>query len=612
MKLSRISLALVPLLTAFPATAAVYQVAELEPNNISKANFAAALNDQGDAIVTGQGFVQWQLRDGSTRTAVNFINFPLDVSTINFESDTIKAILTAEQIEDAKLGIYDATVLNTLTVLLGASQGLRNQPVGRTVAIAHPVNGTPAVSPLRDLNQLRSNQEFINDINEQGVVVGVATAPFTKQEFTPAPDPDAEDPATEAPETITVWQPEPGFKYGVAVTSNGPVNLLPSYTEIGGGFSQAFAVNNQNLVAGSGSVALNEEIQTFLETLCDGKNQPVVYCLNRELESQESNFFDLKSQIYRNQTVVVPSGYTERAMLWQLQADGSATISQTFGFLGEKGTGAVHQIDDESEVRYASAATAVNDNGIAVGYSIYSDSDRSILFRDGFGGEFRQIYVAPHATLFQGDEISAMVDPAQWLASIATDLNNNNIATGYAIKTINGSRRDKFFYYDVAADTVVFPTDFFASSSSVPADINDNGQIVGRAEIIIGGTTDRRQHGFVYDIASDTFRDLNTLVGCNADFTIVDASSINNNGEILATVLQVLPQLDAKGQPILDESGNPQQTEQAKAVKLLPVANGEPENCNTEQDTYERNAGGLGSLGLFLLAGFGVLFRRRR
>ena len=57
---------------------------------------------------------------------------------------------------------------------------------------------------------------------------------------------------------------------------------------------------------------------------------------------------------------------------------------------------------------------------------------------------------------------------------------------------------------------------------------------------------------------------------------------------------------------------NSQQTEQAKAVKLLPVANGEPENCNTEQDTYERNAGGLGSLGLFLLAGFGVLFRRRR
>ncbi|MBV2129831.1 DUF3466 family protein [Arsukibacterium indicum] len=613
MKLSRISLAVLPLLTAFSTVAAVYQVAELEPNSISKATFASALNDQGNAVVTGQGFIQWQEsnQQGSLRSAVNFINFPLDVSTINFESTTITAVLTPEQIEDAKLGIFDASVLNTLTLLLATNPNIRNQPVGRAVAISQPENGAPVVIPMRDLEQLRSNSEYVYDLNEQGVAVGIATAPASKQQFTPAPDPDDED--AEAPETITVWQPEPGFQYGVAVTDSGPVNLLPPYTELGGGFSRALSVNNQGLIAGSGSVGLDDGRVTVIEETCDGASQPVDACLNAFHQAGVYTLGDLLADVRAYQTVFsYRNGYQERAMLWQLQPDGSATVNQTYGFLGEKGTGATYTPENGlPEVQYYSSATAVNDNGVAVGHSLYTDGDRILRFRVQFQ-ELSRIYAAPHATLFRDGVVSDIIDPAEWLASTAVAINNSNVATGFAMKTINGLRRSKFFYYDVATDTTVFPTDFFASSSSVPSAINDNGQIVGRAEIIIGGTTDRRQHGFVYDIASDTFQDLNKLVGCNADFTIVDANAINNNGEILATVLQRMPQLDAKGEPVLDDSGNPVLAEQAKAVKLLPIANGEPESCDTEQNTYERKAGGLGSFGFLLLAGFGLLFRRRR
>ncbi|KKO50528.1 hypothetical protein VT06_00620 [Arsukibacterium sp. MJ3] len=605
MKLSRISLALLPLLTAFSTVAAVYQVVELEPNSVSKTTFAAALNDQGDAVVIGQGLVSGR--------GVDFINFPLDVATIDFENASITATLTPAQIEDAKQGIYDAQVLNFFTLFLARNIELTNQKIGLSVNILQAENALPAVLPLRDINQLRSNDEFIYDLNELGVAVGIATPSYSKQAFTPAADPNDEDAAP--PETLTIWQPEAGFQYGVAVDNNGPITLLPPYTEFGGGFSRAFSVNNQNLIAGSGSVGLADSVITTLTTICNGNSEPTVSCLNTEQQKRVYTFAGLEFLIKRDQTVrFFQNGYQERAMLWQLQTDGGVSLSQTFGFLGEKGNGGAYvPVNNFSEVFYYSTANAVNDNGIAVGHSMYSDGERIIRSRDEFTGqEFSRIYAAPHATLYRNGEVSGIVDPAQWLASNAVDINNNNIVTGHAIKTVNGFRRDKFFYYDVAADAIVFPKDFFAGSSSVPKAINDMGQIVGNAEVIIGGTITRRLHGFIYDIASDTFRDLNSLLGCNATLTVVDASAINNNGEILATVLQSLPLLDAKGEPLLDESGNAVMVDQTKAVKLLPIANGQAEDCNTEQNSYQRKAGGFGHIGLMLLASFAWLLRRRR
>ncbi|HSG53147.1 MAG TPA: DUF3466 family protein, partial [Rheinheimera sp.] len=139
--------------------------------------------------------------------------------------------------------------------------------------------------------------------------------------------------------------------------------------------------------------------------------------------------------------------------------------------------------------------------------------------------------------------------------------------------------------------------------------INDNNKVVGRGEVIIGGTTTRRQHGFIYDIASDDFSDLNNLISCNSTYTIVDAIDINNSGVVLATAIVSKEQRDVYGNVLLDNTGNPVMAEVAVAVKLEPVANGEIEDCSTEETDYERQGG---SVGFGLLSLSALLWWRRR
>ncbi|MDX1391201.1 MAG: DUF3466 family protein, partial [Rheinheimera sp.] len=216
-----------------------------------------------------------------------------------------------------------------------------------------------------------------------------------------------------------------------------------------------------------------------------------------------------------------------------------------------------------------------------------------------------------HATLFEGSEATPMVDVDEWLRSSAVAINNNNIAVGNAFKVINSGTRSKLFYFDYNTNRSETVTGFFNSSNTNATAINNNNQVVGRGEVIIGGTTTRRNHGFIYDINSDSFRDLNSLLSCNSAYTIVDAQDINNDGVILATALVKKTRKDSLGNDILDTSGNPEQAEVAITVKLEPVANGEVENCNTEQSNYEREGGTVG-FGSLIFASVVLWWRRRR
>lgn len=605
MKLSPISLAVLPLLTMFSAQAAVYQIVELDTNNKVRATSGAAATAQG-AVVT----------NGST-----FLDITLDLETIDFESEALKALLTEEQLADAKNGIIDATVKNILLNLLLATQNnspsVRNQPIGITRIFSQPQNGVVTGVPVRDINQTRTNTEFAYTSNNTGQLAVVATAPAVKVRFEPLPEPVPEDtPEPEIPvipQPYLAWVPEPGYMLGYVVDGNQSILLPPAFTELGGGMSAAQDINNNGQVVGFTSSGVTDEVKNVINGICTGRSQPLQFCLNLSMASRAVDLGGLLAQVRAYETIdSLPAGYQERAALWQLNGDGSASLTQTFGFLGEKGTGQLAPTSEEYPVPiYYSRANAINDEGIVVGHSLYSDSSRIIRFFDNIGREFRRVYNAPHATIYRQGEVTGFIDPQEWLASVAVDINNQGLVTGYGLKNINSAIRSKLFTYNINSREVKFVEGFFNSSSTEPRAINSNGQIVGRAEVVIGGTISRRFHGFMYDNRDGSFRDLNDLVGCDAPYTLVDATAINDNGEILATALVRRPRLDVNGQQQVGENGQVITEEQATAVKLRPIPNGQPANCNADDNQYQRKSGSLSAFWLVLLAAVPLLRRRR-
>jgi uncharacterized membrane protein len=604
MKLSPISLAVLPLLTMFSAQAAVYQIVELDTNTKVRSTTGAAVSLQGSIATNGSGF----------------LDITLDLDAIDFESDIFSSLLTSEQLEAAKNGTIDVKVKNILITYLANNPNVRNQPLGSARAFIQPQNAPVRGLVIRDLNQTGTNTEFVYAANDMGQLAAIATAPSVKSTFLPTPTPpgeddeDAEEPEIPViPQPYIAWVPEPAYMLGYVVDGDNSIVLPPAFNGLGGGMSAAQDINNLGQVVGFTATGVSETTQSAINAFCNGRSQPLSYCLNDAMRNRAIDLNNLLSQIRQYRTVdSIPQGYIERGALWQLNVDGQASLVQTYGFLGNKASGEPAPASEDYVVpAYYSRVNAINDAGVAVGHSLYTDHERTVRFIDGFGLEYERVYSAPHATVYQGDEIKSIVDPSEWLASVAVDINNQDLIAGYAFKSVNSVVRPKLFTYNLANNEFKMIDGFFDSSGAEPRAMNNSGKIVGRAEVIIGGTVSRRFHGFVYDAVSDRFTDLNDLVGCDAPYTLVDATAINDNGEILATALVRRPLLDSEGQQQTAEDGSIIMQEQATAVKLRPIANGQPENCGEEAGQYEREGGSINAFWLGLLAMLPLLRRRR-
>ncbi|MDP5035062.1 MAG: DUF3466 family protein, partial [Alishewanella sp.] len=119
MKLSPISLALLPLLTVFTAQAAVYQIVELDTTTKVRSTSGVAATPQGEVILNGS----------------TLLDFEIDLDEIDFESEIILALFTDEQIEEINNGIFSSTVKSTLINYLSSQAFVTIQPVGSTRVI---------------------------------------------------------------------------------------------------------------------------------------------------------------------------------------------------------------------------------------------------------------------------------------------------------------------------------------------------------------------------------------------------------------------------------------------------------------------------------------------
>lgn len=581
MKLSRISLAILPLLSLCSVQAAVYNVVEIGEVSEVKSTYASAINDAGDTVFNGAIKLQTQDIVGNSVVNYQYFNFPIDLDAIDFDNEDVQALFTDEQLASLLNGNVDN---DTLGILLNANPA--SQPIGN--ALGYLANDGMAGNNvvLRDINPPgRTNSEYLYDINNTGVAVGVASAPFSLESFTPA--------ATEAePEPVArnVWVPETAYQLGMIV-QDGLTSIIPApYQELGGGYTVALGISDTGLIAGYGSTGMTDTSKEAVETACTGDAAPLALC------------FNIKA---------IAGSYQQRAMTWQLQADGSVAEPHIFGFLGDKNSGEAFIGEGVDNITYFSVANDVNDKGIAVGRSIYSDSERTERVRVSNVQIVDQIVRAQQASIYVEDQVLPIVDPLEWLNSDALAVNNNDIIVGYAQKVINSIVRSRMFYHDISTNQTRFVNGFFSSSTTIPKAINDNNKIVGQAEVIIGGTTTRRSHGFVYDITMDSFVDLNSLLSCNSPYTIVDATDINENGDIVATAVVKKERRNLVGEVVVDAQGNPELEDLAVAVKLEAIANGEAENCVTGETEYQRQAGNTG-FGMLLLAGVALWWRRRK
>ena len=498
------------------------------------------------------------------------------------------------------------------------------------------VNGATAPERSTDSDAVNSVDAQFFGINDDGVRVGNMTAPELRLEYTG----DRED--------QDYWYYRNYEQRAVAIKGEEQIDLPVPYTSYTndedntaelGGYAGATAVNNHNLVVGYAGIDLSESSKDRLDSNCLNNDDLTI---PKEICIQQNQFPDPDN---RNSRRV---NYQVRGYVWQIS--GNDTVTAQALPLG------IPKEEQDEDRTYLAQALGVNDNDVVVG--------RSYVERNG--NENNRHYDAAYWTKKEDGSYEyhwmPVPDVNDDLDSIAYDINNQGIAVGSYLTYFSSqtSAIEKFFYFDTNAENseMVTPEDFTDSVSDLRSRgraINNNGQVVGYTETTDDSSTTRPKVAFLYDIHSNEFSNINSLLTCeskgyeqdgNGDWkrhevdvtdgsgkelsyeskiTIVDASGINANGTIVGTALIQRPayQLDSRGNPILDETtkeplfvlnadGQPVTNSIPRMVVLKPAGAG-AEPCAVtdapEEVKYERKGAALFA-GLFALLPF-AFFRRR-
>ncbi len=436
----------------------------------------------------------------------------------------------------------------------------------------------------------RSTVNVVKGITSTGITFGIASAPYLAMpEFTDS-----------GGNVNTHWLREHGQR-GFFSLDNGTTiyPVTPIETRYGGGISAIFDMNENGVAVGYSSYKLSE-----------GREEDVLDPDNGCVEPNKFNIpYDICVQYHQ-------SGMYHIQAFKAALSDAGEIETEQLGLLITP-----HADDDRA---FSSQALAVNNAGVAVGYA-HGWDDSNVITPTG-----SERMTGSYAVMFKEDDAGNKVvfdfnQPHYYFNygsiypfSRAQDINDSGIAVGYTHD--NNTFVKKFFYVDTSVPEsemkIIIPKDFFTTSKSTAFAVNASGIIVGEGEIETHNDSQdnpRRTAGFMFDTSSDSpvIVDINTLLTCDSEYNILTANDINDAQQISATAIVKAESYDAKGEPILDDSGNPVMIDVARAVLLKPIAGGEIEDCGLVDEKVERQGASMSSIVLFtLLTIFGL--RRRK
>jgi len=573
--------------------AATYQIIDKGEASKLRYTYAQQQNAAGDMAISGTSLynfpVQFQYFDEDDFNAIKNYVF------IRYES--VHGLNDIEDFDALKAGDPTANDLAWVvrwlqdTSTSGKARNIRYQKVGDTIAMTN-VGGTPE-SVSEDYNLwdeafagtaelTRSTIDIVSGITNGGVSYGTATAPYLPGAlFT---DSDGEE--------HTFWLRAYGIRGFFSYDQGAQVHqVIPFETEYGGGESAVLDVNEAGIAVGFSSYKLTQTYVDIIEDESGGCADPDVL--------KDLPFDACLAQTQIQSTVPI---YHTMALKATLDPNGDPVVEQ-LGLLVTP-----HPDDERSHSSYA---LAVNTDGVAVGYASGWDDETETSPAENENSRYQFAVVYKN-----GGVIDLTGDHSDKGSSRAYDINDAGIAVGHITKAINGKAVQKFFYVDTSvakeAIAMVYPDDFFSGSDSTARAINNNGLIVGEGEIETHNESSqnpRRTAAFVYDMNDDIFANLNDLIPCSARLTydILEARGVNDGGMISATAVVKVDRLDAKGEPMVDESGNPLREDVVRAISLEPMPD-DGEVCTAEEEgkVIRKGAGfGFGSL-FALISLFGL------
>lgn len=460
-------------------------------------------------------------------------------------------------------GQFDASSTYCLKSVLAGLTGSTYQKIGDSKSFIYSGND-PLLTILTDVvdNELgdytNSNVEQLNAINSSDMAVGTASAPFLPVDFSYTN-------STNISTEIRYWQRD--YKTRGVVYANGTSNLIePAFNDYGG-LTSAVDISDSGYVAGYSSTALYSAAQTSIETDCDGDGEPLLVCVWTKQQAA--------------------SIYITRPYIWQVDDSGEVISSTEYALAID--------VEDSDTSTYSAVISALNESGVGVGYGHVYNSDDNVRIQPLF---------------FGSDGTESLIDNDLYDAGYASDINNSNIVVGKVQTYYNSTYNDQFFVYDILNNEFQTPDTFYTTAESSANAINDLGKVIGEAEYEVTTDTTRRKHGFIYDINTRDFFDINDLLECNSGFEIVEMKDINNSNQIAATALKSVPLRDSAGEVAYDSYGEAY-TEQVTVSVLLSPISGEIDNCSdVDEDEYERK--GLSSTPILLIFLSALLYIRRR